>query len=299
MKLYVSIGIPFYNSERFLATAIYSVINQSYSNWKLFLIDDGSQDSSLKIAEYFAKDDHRITVISDGVNKGLPYRLNELSMLADGKYYFRMDADDIMHPDRVLDQITFLKRNPQVDLVGSGLISIDNDNQILGKRKGLDKFRYSLHDVIHNSWSVHPTIAGKTEWFKNNKYDPNLKRGQDYDLWIRTIEKSYFSKIPKPLLFYRESSTPSLLKYWKSTKNTIKCYWKNRNILGFKNVLIFTITKIIKLHIYLVYSVFGLTNKLIKNRSTPMNHDNFKKYQGIINKIENDLRILHIEEDFI
>ena len=76
MKL-VSIGIPFYNCEDYLAYAIKSVINQSYTNWELFLLDDGSTDNSLEIANSFRYDE-RIKVISDGLNKGLSFRLNQL-----------------------------------------------------------------------------------------------------------------------------------------------------------------------------------------------------------------------------
>ena len=73
----VSIGIPFYNAEKYLDYAIRSVINQSYSNWELILIDDGSTDRSLEIAKSFS--DKRIKVLSDGENKGLILRLNQLT----------------------------------------------------------------------------------------------------------------------------------------------------------------------------------------------------------------------------
>ena len=74
----ISIGIPFFNAEPYLADAIKSVIQQSFEDWELILVNDGSSDSSLKIAESFAKKDNRIRVISDGLNKKLPYRLNQI-----------------------------------------------------------------------------------------------------------------------------------------------------------------------------------------------------------------------------
>ena len=86
----VSIGIPFYNSEKYLADAIKSVLKQTYSKLELILIDDGSNDSSLKIAKEFEKADKRIRVISDGENLGLPKRLNQLSKMSRGYYYARM-----------------------------------------------------------------------------------------------------------------------------------------------------------------------------------------------------------------
>ena len=74
----ISIGIPFYNAERYLSYAILSVLSQSYKEWELILTDDGSSDNSLGIANMYAEKDSRIRVVSDGMNKKLPYRLSQL-----------------------------------------------------------------------------------------------------------------------------------------------------------------------------------------------------------------------------
>ena len=104
----VYVGIPFYNAEKYLDYAIRSVLNQTYTNWKMTLIDDGSTDSSLALARKYTSDT-RVKVISDGRNKGLVYRLNELVKLSDCKYFVRMDADDIMHPQRLEKQLRYLE----------------------------------------------------------------------------------------------------------------------------------------------------------------------------------------------
>ncbi|MCW1511070.1 glycosyltransferase family 2 protein, partial [Acinetobacter baumannii] len=98
----ISIGIPFYNAENFLANAIQSVINQSFKDWELILVDDGSTDKSLDIAREFEKKDNRIKVISDGLNLKLPARLNQIITISKYDFIARMDADDIMHPDRLI-----------------------------------------------------------------------------------------------------------------------------------------------------------------------------------------------------
>lgn len=278
----VSIGIPFFNCENYLEDAINSVINQSYSNWELILVDDGSSDSSTKIAEQYQNIDSRIKLYCDGTNLGLPSRLNQLSDLALGEYYFRMDADDIMHPERIKTQLAYLIDNPTVDLVGSGLIAIDNQNRIIGLRKGLNKDFYSLNDIVNGYWCVHPTVAGKTVWFKQNKYDPNLKRAQDYDLWIRTIQTSHLSKIEKPLLFYREASTPSLQKYKIAAFNSIKIYVKNREIIGSMKAILFIFIKLVKLFIYFIYNLFNLTDRLIDRRSFKLESNSYQEYKEIL-----------------
>ena len=107
----ISIGIPFYNAEEYLSYAILSVLIQSYREWELILIDDGSSDNSLAIANMYAEKDSRIRVISDRTNKKLPYRLNQLIEESTGNFISRMDADDIMHPERLEKQLRFLETN--------------------------------------------------------------------------------------------------------------------------------------------------------------------------------------------
>ena len=281
----VSIGIPFYNSEKYLADAIKSVLKQTYSKLELILIDDGSNDSSLKIAKEFEKADKRIRVISDGENLGLPKRLNQLSKMSRGYYYARMDADDIMHPDRIDAQVAFLIKNPTVDLLGSGLIAINNENEITGLRKGSFLENVTLKRVLKTTWCVHPTITGKLEWFQNNLYDEDLHRAQDYELWIRTVDHSNFVKLKEAYLFYREASTPSLSKYFQSTKYSLSTFFKNKKRIGFFNVIKLTINKLFKLSIYFFFSIFGQTNKLIERRSVPINVEDKKNYKKILNKI--------------
>ncbi len=281
----VSVGIPFYNAEKYLPYAIESVILQRYTNWELILIDDGSSDDSLKIAQEYARYDSRITVMSDGINKGLPTRLNELSAHIQGEFYARMDADDMMHPDRISTQLEYLVANPEVDLVGSALISIDNKNRIIGIRSDEIKSDYTLNDIVKGGWSVHPTISGKSNWFKKHQYDTELMRAQDYDLWLRTVKNSVFKKLSTPLLYYREASTPSLKKYFVSTRHGITIYWKNRKNLGIFRFFKLLLNKLLKLLIYFILSLFGNTDFLVKRRSKSLDETKMISYDAVLNKI--------------
>lgn len=280
----VTVGIPFYNSEKYLSDAIKSTLNQTYTNLEIILIDDGSTDSSLKIAQEFKKNNKRITVISDGENVGLPKRLNQLSKLAKGKYYARMDADDIMFSNRIKVQVKYLLNNPEVDLLGTGLIAIDNNNDIIGLRKGGTFSQITLKTALKGSWTAHPSITGKAEWFKNNNYDETLRRSQDFELWIRTVEKSNFVGIKEPLLFYREASTSSIKKYMQSTKYSIKTFWKNRNKTGIIFSFVHSFIKLSKLLIYSFYFLAGSTSTLIEKRSIKLSVDKRNDYINILNK---------------
>jgi len=264
-EILVSIGIPIFNAEKYLDNAIQSIINQSYQNWELILIDDGSTDNSLQIANSY--NDKRIQIVNDGENKGLIYRLNQLIYMASGEYYARMDNDDIMHVDRITKQIKYLKLHPDVDVIGSDYYSIDINNEIIGikiQNKHLD----SVKSILKNGCFAHPTVMGKTEWFKNNQYDKSSERMEDFELWIRTVSKSNFKNIEEPLLFYRSVGIPTLRKYFKSNIKIIKLL-RNRNKynISFVDSISYIVLYFIKIILYSVFYYIGKMDYLIKKRS--------------------------------
>ena len=201
----VSIGIPFYNAQDFLEQAILSVLNQDFKSFELLLIDYGSTDRSLDIAYRFQ--DERIKVVHDGQNKGLSARLNELVALSKGEYFVRMDADDLMFPQRISRQLAYLQEHNEIDVVGSSAVTIDINNDITGI------IRYPEHpnnisNVIQHQCFIHPSIMAKRSWFVQNPYDEGAIRMEDYNLWMRTFSKYRFYNIAEPLMFYRVSGLP-------------------------------------------------------------------------------------------
>lgn len=277
----VTIGIPFYNAEEFLPQAIRSVLNQTYSNWKLILLDDGSTDRSLEIANKFRDD--RIEIISDGTNKGLVYRLNQLSNLAIGEYYARMDADDIMHFDRITTQVKYLCDHPDVDIVGTSYYTIDASNNLIG----FYKCQYSpesINDILAHGCFAHPSVMGKSSWFKKNPYDPLSERMEDYELWLRTVNSSVFRNIDEPLLFYRNVGIPTLKKYLKSNNGILKLLFSSKKY----HIDFFTMVKYIALFflkniIYVLFSSIGQIDFLINKRSMKISLD-------LIDEIKSDLQ---------
>lgn len=211
MKL-ITIAIPFFNAEKYLKEAVQSVIDQTYRNWHLILMDDGSTDSSLQIAEELAKNDSRITVYSDGLNKNLGQRLNEISSITKTQFLARMDADDIMHPTRIGKQIKTLLENPKIDVLGTNAYSIDENGKTIGIRLN-PQHRKELFPV--DSF-IHPSIMGKTKWFQKNPYDVKAVRIEDAELWLRTKAHSKFYCLAEPLLYYREIGNKYYTKYFKA-----------------------------------------------------------------------------------
>ena len=204
MEPLVSIGMPIFNCEKTLRAAINSVLNQTYSNWELILIDDGSKDRTLSIAKSF--NDSRIEVISDGLNLKLPHRLNQIITISKGKYFARMDGDDVSYPERLQTQVEYLENHPNVDILGTQILIFDGD----GNSRGKSALTQSHQEICCRPWAgfslAHPTWMGKLEWFSAQKYREEAIRMEDYDLLLRTYKTSRFACLPQILLGYRVAS---------------------------------------------------------------------------------------------
>ena len=204
MEPLVSIGMPIFNSEKTLKAAINSILNQTYSNWELILIDDGSKDRTLSVAKSF--NDSRIKVISDGLNLKLPHRLNQIITISKGKYFARMDGDDVSYPDRLQTQVEYLENHPNVDILGTQILIFDDD----GNPRGKSALTQSHQEICCRPWAgfslAHPTWMGKLEWFSAHKYREEAIRMEDYDLLLRTYKSSRFACLPQILLGYRVAS---------------------------------------------------------------------------------------------
>lgn len=224
----ITIGIPFYNAEAYLAGAIRSVFAQTQGDWELLLVDDGSTDGSLEIAR--AVKDPRVRVISDGQNLKLAARLNQIASLARYDIIARMDADDLMPPDRIERQLEVLRDDPTVDLVSSGLLSMTEDCQPLGVRWH-HSVSVSRSDLVRKNGCgiVHAAVLGRKAWFLRNPYDPTVPIAQDYELWLRTSRKDDLRVhvIPAPLYYCRESSSVTAAKLLRSYANDRRSIWRN------------------------------------------------------------------------
>lgn len=284
MTSLISIGIPFYNAEKYLKFAIQSVIAQSYENWELILVDDGSSDNSLKIAQEFAQRDERIRVIYDGQNKKLPSRLNQLIQESKGDFIARMDADDIMHPDRLKIELSFLIENQHYDLVSGGIVSIDHKNNVTGMRT-VNKL-ITINKDSKSYPIVHPTVMARRDWYLRNLYSLDYPRAEDYELWCRTssADDLKVAILPNILLFYREFGNIDPDKLINSYNDGYKIRQVFGINVGLKNFLkIKSKCLIVKL-----LTMFGLEQNLAKKRNRKFSSLSEKQeYQSIVNNIVN------------
>lgn len=279
----VTVGIPFFNNEKTLLDAIKSVFCQTFQDWELILVDDGSSDNSLNIARRIR--DPRVRLISDSVNCGLSARLNQIALLAKGEYIARMDADDIMHPDRLQKQVEFLDTHPDVDFVATATYIIDDQNQVTGKRGNIIS-NISAKDVLRCSPFAHPTITGRTVWFRSNPYDPLFVRAQDRELWCRTFGRAQAAILPEPLFFYRELGSFNISKYIASKKKDMKIITKyGPSIVGYLGTSSLLCEEGMKCIIYKIFTLIGLEHILICRRSKAISDKEKEMAEKVISDI--------------
>jgi glycosyltransferase involved in cell wall biosynthesis len=274
----VTVGIPVFNAGQFLRYAINSVLNQTFKNFELIITDDGSTDDSLMIARSY--NDSRIKVTSDGTNKGIYYRLNEQISMAKGRFFFRMDADDLMFPTRIEKQVLFLENHPDIDAIGSQAIVIDDKNIIFGFRDS--KLPVSFNEVLRKVIFIHPTVAGRTEWFRKFRFSTQV---EDLDLGIRSFKYSKFDILNEPLLFYRDPLEIKLRTYLFRQKEIRKVYSSYRKTY-INNFTYFELCfiSVLKSTIYYIANKLGFSKQLVARRNETMTLQDINRFNLILSE---------------
>ncbi len=203
----VSVLLPVYNAEKYLHEAITSVLQQSYKDFELIIINDGSSDKSDEIIRSFK--DPRIRYLINEQNIKLIKTLNRGIDEALGKYIARMDADDICMPDRFLRQVEFLEANNDYVMCGSWARIIDGEGNITGRIKRIDTDGMIRSNMLFTTPFLHPTVMIRTEALKKERYSDVALHCEDLELWIRLAANgdAKFKNLPYFLLEYRWHTT--------------------------------------------------------------------------------------------
>lgn len=277
MSKLVSIGMTVYNSSEYIEDAIRSILKQTYSNWELIIINDGSTDDTfIKINKI---KDNRIKIFSDSQNKGIATRLNECIEASSGDYFARMDADDIMVPYRLEKQVNYLEKHKDVNVVGSLAVIIDEKSEVIAKV--IKNAPQSIQQVVKSGgYFIHPTVMGHLDWFKKHKYDIEINRIEDFELWVRTFESSNFYILEDNMLFYRVFTATYRSKYHNSFRFTKRVLKKHSQKISL-SVYYSTVGMA-----YLKYLFFDVFKKLgLLNRKTTMDLDEKVRFQAQLNEI--------------
>lgn len=192
-----------HNAEKYLKETISSILNQTFTDFELIIVNDLSTDSSLEIINSFQ--DPRIKVINNKENIGLTKSLNLAIEESKGEYIARMDADDICFPNRFKSQVAFLDKNKEIALCGGEAEIIDKNNNITGDIMVEYTPGYVRSSLFFRNVFIHPSIMfRKKDIIEIGLYDESYRYAQDYELYLRLIAKGkLLSNIKEKILKYR------------------------------------------------------------------------------------------------
>lgn len=232
MKGLVSVITPLYNSEAFIGETIKSILNQTYTNWELLLIDDFSTDNTISIVNDFIFKNENIKLITNETNQGAAISRNKGIMAAKGDYIAFLDADDLWKPEKLDKQIAFMQ-NQDCDVCFCSYEQIDESG------KPLNKLVKALPILSYKKYLKSNYIGNLTGIYNAKKLgkitSPNLRKRQDWLLWLNAIKASGkpAKSVQESLAFYRvhknsmSSNKIALLKH---------NYWVYKKGLGFSTL---------------------------------------------------------------
>ncbi len=199
----VSVVMPARDAEAYLREAIGSILAQTFRDFELLVLDDGSSDGTAAIADESARTDPRVRVIRQE-KRGLIATLNRGCAAAQGPYLARMDADDVALPQRLERQVAFLERDRATAVLGTAMRYLGSEGPLpglLAHPAGPAEIRRTLRDY---SCIAHPTVLMRRDAFEEaGGYRPAFLHAEDYDLWLRIAERHDLANLTEPLLYHR------------------------------------------------------------------------------------------------
>jgi glycosyltransferase involved in cell wall biosynthesis len=281
----LSVLMPTFNSAKYIKDAIDSVLNQSFNNFELIIVNDGSTDDTESIVLSYK--DKRILYYKNDVNRGLTFTRNRLLKLSNSKYIAFLDSDDIALPNRFLIQYTYLENNYDVDLVSGSMIAFqENGSEQKNIFKfNLDKNQLPAHLLFYNPIST-STVFIRRKSIYNLSFRDSYPPCEDYDLWSRMLLESkgvilhnYFAK-------YRlHANNISKLKFDVANKNRdrivsnqLDSYFKNKLTEKQKVLHFFLVDMNLKCNMDKIKDIYAYTIYLLQlNKELNIFNDNALK----------------------
>ena len=282
----VSVILPVFNAELYVKDSIQSILNQTFFDFELIVINDGSTDRSEEIILEFK--DNRIKYFKNNTNLKLIETLNLGLNLANGKYIARIDADDIAFSNRFEKQVEFLERNTEYGLIGSFAQSIGVENKIMKYVEDDEEIRFAL--VTHNPF-IHSSVMFRSAILleKNLKYCKEQIHVEDYHLWISFLKFTKGKILSDILIQYRIHDNQISNRFniiQKSNSLKIQRKYLNENLSPNDNRLISYFLDDNNSFSYLEAFDFGLA--IVKKKEI-LNQFEIKFYKSCLHKIKNQL----------
>lgn len=182
----VSIIMPAYNCEDFIGITLDSVINQTYQNWEVIVVDDCSTDNTAKLVQEYVKKDNRIKYHKLDKNSGAAVARNKAVDLANGKYMAFLDSDDVWFPEKLTKQIGYMEENAYT-FTCTSYTKIDEDGEYLGRTIGVRK-QSDYNDILKKN-PGNSTVIYNAEEIGKVKI-PNIRKRNDYVMWLSVVKKA-------------------------------------------------------------------------------------------------------------
>jgi glycosyltransferase involved in cell wall biosynthesis len=209
MSVNLSVLMPVYNAERYLAQAVESICRQTCRDFEFVIVNDGSTDGSAGILGDYAARDDRIRLIGRP-NAGLVASLNDGLAAARGEFVARMDADDVALPRRFERQLDYLRRHPECVAVGTRVLVVDPEGWPIHvwdsppAHEEIDGRHMAADNEVGATAIIHPTAMLRRQAVEAvGRYRPAYGQAEDFDLWLRLAEVGRLANLPDVLLQYR------------------------------------------------------------------------------------------------
>lgn len=281
MSFKVSIIMPVFNSEKYLKEAIDSILNQTYKDFQLIIINDGSTDSSLEIVNEYAIIDKRVKVFNNDGNKGLPYTRRRGLELADTEYIALMDSDDISYPKRLEEQVNYLDNNKSVMVVATDFDYLIDDKIVkfkkLACKKNLTEENTSIdYQLMFFNPILNSSAMFRSDFIRKNKinYREEYFVAQDYIFWVDCKRKGLFHTIDKKLIAYRKGHENITKKSSETKRIERKNLIDNIRVTAVKNNG-FTLNK----------SEMEIFNRVFSDPYIELDKNDFNSFYSVINNM--------------
>lgn len=275
----VAVMMPVYNGEKTLMLAVNSLINQTYKNWKCYIVNDGSTDGTKKILDSIT--DNRFEITYFKKNKGRPYARQAALDIVTGKYLAFLDADDFYHPDKLKEQVNLLESNKDLRLVSCGMGSYDSNYNLKAVRANYESGiqTYKIGQLYR------PARAAAMVYLQSSKecgYNLNLKYAQDTDFFMRYLNGQKYLNSNNIHYYYSEYDSVSKKKIIVTNFYGIilyKQFLKSAPVFAVKRISI----NLLKITLKLLVYPFVNADFYLKRRGIDPNIEMIKEFKNALN----------------
>lgn len=200
-----------YNGASTIRAAVESVLAQTYRDWQLLIVDDGSTDGTRDVIRLFADSDCRVRPIFSATNRGAAAARNLGWRQTKDEFVAVLDADDISLPRRLERQVAFLQAHPEVDVLGTGMEVMDETGKVHGCEFPRERHEEMVKHMYKENPFAHPSVMMRRRFLEALEgYDERLRRSQDADLWLRGYRRFRYHNLQEPLIRYSRRRRPAL-----------------------------------------------------------------------------------------